>query len=239
MNSKNSGRLFLIPAALDDQHSPDQLAKNALIQITHLRHFAVENIKHARRYLRRILPELVIDECQFYDIGKHADQGEVQRVRAALGSGNDIGVISEAGLPAVADPGNNLVARAHADGSQVKPLIGPGSIFLALMSSGFNGQQFTFHGYLPRDRHARTQKIRQMEQALRQTGYTQLFMEAPYRNDALLEDILKHCDAQTGLCVACDLTLASEYIRSATISTWRKTQMRFHKRPAIFLLGNL
>lgn len=239
MTSKNSPTLFLIPSSLDAEYSGNQLPEAARLDIAHLRHFAVENLRHARRYLRKLLPELVIDDCTFYEMGKHASLADSQKLIAELNSGTDVGVISEAGLPGVADPGNNIVALAHQHGARVKPLIGPGSIFMALMSSGFNGQSFTFHGYLPRDNSERMKKIKSLESTLHQTGYTQIFMETPYRNDALLADILKTCQPETGLCIAADLTSQTEFIRTQSIANWRKRTIKLSKRPAIFVLGAL
>lgn len=227
----------MIPSSLDAEYSGKQLPEEAREEIAHLRHFAVENLRHARRYLRKLLPELIIDECTFYEMGKHANPTENRELLTTLQAETDIGVISEAGLPGVADPGNNIVALAHQKGVRVRPLIGPGSIFMALMSSGFNGQSFTFHGYLPRENSDRTKKIKTLETTLHQTGYTQIFMETPYRNQALLTDILKTCQSDTGLCIAADLTTPTEFIRTHSIAEWKKKSVKLHKRPAIFILG--
>ncbi len=231
--------LFLIPSSLNAEYSGDQVAINAIPEISHLRHFAVENIRHARRYLRQLLPDLIIDECTFYEMGKHAGPEELEHALQVLKSGSDIGVISEAGLPGVADPGNNIVAGAHQQGFRVKPIIGPGSVFLALMASGFNGQEFTFHGYLPRENQDRSKKLKDLEQTLNRTGYTQIFMETPYRNEQLLADILKSCLPSTGLCIACAITTPDEYIRSMTVAQWKKEKTDLHKKPAIFLIGRM
>lgn len=239
MSSKNKSTVFLIPSALDDQYSPNQLAAGGVAQIAHLNHFAVENLRHARRYLRKLLPDLVIDNCTFYEMGKHADDQQLLKALAALNSGNDLGVISEAGLPGVADPGNKIVARAHQYKHRVKPLIGPGSVFLALMASGFNGQEFTFHGYLPREGKDRTKTVRHLEQTLHRTGYTQIFMETPFRNNQLLEDLLQVCNPETGLCIASSLTTDEEKIVTRPVSEWKKAQTNLHKKPAMFLLGRL
>lgn len=237
MSSKHKSKLFLIPSSLDDQYSGGQVAANAVEQIAHLKHFAVENLKHARRYLRKLLPELVIDECSFFEMGKHAGPREMERALATLRSGADVGMISEAGLPAVADPGNNLVSAAHENGIKVVPIIGPGSVFLALMASGMNGQTFTFHGYLPRENQGRIKRIKELEQSVGRTGYTQIFMETPYRNEQLLEDILKTCNPEMDLCIACDITTPSEFILTQKIKGWQQSNIKLHKRPAIFLLG--
>lgn len=239
MKSNTETTLYLIPSSLDAEYSGDQLPKSAVDKIRHLRHFTVENIRHARRYLRQLLPDLEIDDCTFFEMGKHAGPEELEKALAAMESGNDVGVISEAGLPGVADPGHNIVSGTHRRGFRVLPLIGPGSVFLALMASGFNGQSFTFHGYLPRENKGRIQKLRELEQTMLRTGYTQIFMETPYRNEPLLADILNCCANGTGLCIACDLTTSEEFIRAMPINDWRKTKVSLHKRPAIFLLGKL
>jgi len=239
MKSKNKSTLFLIPAALDDQYSPDQLAAGAIGTIAHLNHFVVENIRHARRYLRKLMPELVIDECTFYEMGKHAGPQQLEKALGMLNSGTDVGVISEAGLPGVADPGNNIVALAHQSKHRVKPLIGPGSVFLALMASGFNGQEFTFHGYLPREGKDRTKTIRHIEQTLHRTGYTQIFMETPFRNNQLLEDLLQVCNPETGLCIASSLTSDEEKVVTRPVGEWKKSPPNLHKKPVIFVLGKV
>lgn len=239
MKSNADTTLYLIPSSLDTEYSGDQLPAHAVEEIGHLRHFVVENLRHARRYLRKLLPELAIDDCTFFEMGKHASPAEMEKSLATLQAGIDVGVISEAGLPGVADPGNNIVSRAHQHHYKVRPLIGPGSIFLALMASGFNGQCFTFHGYLPRENKGRVQRIHELEQALTRTGYTQIFMETPYRNEQLLGDVLKSCANHTGLCIACDLTTADEMITSKSVGEWKKTKVKLHKRPAIFLLGKI
>lgn len=232
-------RLFLIPAALDTEYSGNQVGENVKTQISHLRHFAVEDLRHSRRYLRKLLPNVVIDECTFYEIGKHAPIVDQEKAIHTLRSGTDVGVISEAGLPAVADPGHGIVAAAHKNKILVRPLIGPGSVFLALVASGFNGQEFTFHGYLPKDNHQRSDRIKSLEQQLYRTGYTQIFMETPFRNMQLLDDVLKNCGSTTGLCIAASITTSDEFIRTMPIKDWKKEKVNLHKKPAIFLLGKI
>lgn len=237
MTSKTKPTLFLIPSALDTEYSPDQVPAADIANIAHVRHFAVENLRHARRYLRKLLPELVIDDCTFFEMGKHASESDTQAALQSLRSGNDLGVISEAGLPGIADPGNNIVALAHQNRIHVKPLIGPGSIFLALMASGFNGQCFTFHGYLPRDKSARPKALRDLEATLHRTGYTQIFMETPFRNQQMLDDLMSSCRSDTLLCIATALTTAQEKITTQSIADWKKSPPNLHKLPVIFLLG--
>lgn len=237
MTSKTKSTLFLIPSALDNEYSPDQVPFADIGTVAHVRHFAVENLRHARRYLRKLLPELIIDECTFFEMGKHSSESDAQAALQSLRSGNDLGVISEAGLPGIADPGNNIVALAHQNRIRVKPLIGPGSVFLALMASGFNGQCFTFHGYLPRDKSARPKSLRDLEATLYRTAYTQIFMETPFRNQQMLEDLMSSCRPDTLLCIASALTTPQEKITTQSIADWKKSPPNLHKLPVIFLLG--
>lgn len=237
MTSKNKPTLFLIPSALDNEYSPDQLPTAETAAVAHVRHFVVENLRHARRYLRKLLPHIIIDECTFFEMGKHATDSDVQAALQSLRNGNDLGVISEAGLPGIADPGNNIVALAHQNRIRVKPLIGPGSVFLALMASGFNGQYFTFHGYLPRDKSARPKALRNLEATMYRTAYTQIFMETPFRNQQMLDDLLSTCKSETLLCIACAITTPQEKITTQTIADWKKSTPNLHKLPVIFLLG--
>lgn len=229
--------LYLIPSPIDGTYSSHQIPLAEKERIGHLRIFVVENLKHARRYLRKLLPEVAIDDCTFYEMGKHATPESWAGLWSAMKSGADAGVISEAGLPGVADPGGSVVSTAHQMGMKVIPLIGPGSIFMALMASGFNGQQFTFHGYLPREGAGRTKKIHELESTAHRTGYTQIFMETPFRNNALLEEILKTCGGSTMLCIARGISQADESISTRSIHDWQKNTPNLHKAPVIFLIG--
>jgi 16S rRNA (cytidine1402-2'-O)-methyltransferase len=239
MSSTNNKKavVYLIPSPLDEEFSVNQLPTDVAAIVSPLRHFAVEEIRHARRFLRKLVPEVVIDECTFFVVNKRTSESELQPVLKLLQSGISVGMISEAGLPGVADPGANVAALAHRHNFQVKPLIGPGSVFLALMASGFNGQSFTFHGYLPKERNERLRRIKELETILNQTGYTQLFMETPFRNQHLLEDLLNTCNPQTLLCLAVSITTGNERIRTQTIEAWKKSPPDISKKPAIFILG--
>lgn len=233
----NKGTLYLIPSSLDEDYSPEQLPREEVRRIEHLSVFAVENIKHARRYIRKLLPHIIIDDCRFFEMGKHAGDDELSQVIKIMLQGNDAGIISEAGLPGVADPGSRLVALAHREDIKVAPLIGPGSVFLALMGSGFNGQAFTFHGYLPREGASRIKKIKELEVLATKTGYTQLFMETPFRNDAIFSDLLNTCHPETLLSVARSLTTDKELVKTMPVHRWKKSPPKLHKLPAIFGIG--
>lgn len=213
------------------------LPDNNLKVIQQLNHFAVEHLKDARRFLVRCGLKHKIDESEFLELNKDSGQQELTELLSILKSGNSIGVISDAGCPGIADPGAKLVEAAHLQNIEVVPLVGPSSILLALIASGFNGQSFTFHGYLPRGGEARTKCLQQMENVSRREHQTQIFMETPYRNEVLFEDILKQLSPKTQIGVAVDLTLPTQYIKSKTIEKWKKDNRKsFHKRPAIFLL---
>ncbi len=222
--------LYLVPAALGG--APAQVLPLPTIEaVRALRDFAVENAKSARALLAALGMPCALRELHIVPIGE-----DVHALLAPLRAGRSLGVIAEAGCPGVADPGQALVAAAHAAGFRVVPLIGPCSILLALMASGLEGQRFAFRGYLPRDGAGRAQRIRVLERASREARETQVFIETPYRNDALLAALLEGCAADTRLCVAVDLTLPGEEIATRSIAQWRRTRAVIGRRPAVFLL---
>jgi 16S rRNA (cytidine1402-2'-O)-methyltransferase len=222
--------LFLIPAPLGAPAS--ESLPTATVQVVRsLRDFAVENAKSARAFLGALGMPCALREMSIREIG-----GDTAALLGPLREGRSLGVISEAGCPAVADPGAELVALAHREGFRVVPLGGSSAILLALMASGLEGQRFAFCGYLPREPRARTERIRTLEQRSRAERETQVFIETPYRNDALLQALLESCDGRTRLCVAADLTLPSEAITMRTIADWRSSRPSLGKRPAVFLL---
>jgi 16S rRNA (cytidine1402-2'-O)-methyltransferase len=197
----------------------------------------VENLRTARRYLKQLWKEMPIDDCEWVEIGKKPDE-DAGLFRKALAGNKNIAILSEAGCPGVADPGQLLVAAAQQAGVQVRPLVGPNSILLALMASGLNGQHFTFHGYLPIDHMARKKALQQLQAETLKEGTTHIFIETPYRNDAMVQTILEHVDASLKLCVAVDITAPSEYIATKNIGAWKKAGVpALHKRPCIFLIG--
>ena len=232
-----TGRLILIPNLLGPDSKELTIPPGISNTINNLKHFIVENNKTARRQLRAIGFESSFDDVKLYSIGKHSDLSNYPTYLEPIIQGQDTGLFSEAGMPGIADPGAEIVQLAHEKGIRVIPLTGPSSILMALICSGMNGQQFSFHGYLPKDRSARIKKLHQLEKAVRSFG-SQIFMETPFRNNQLLRDILDNCSNSTKLCVACDITLASEFIRTKTISAWKHDPPDLNKRPTIFIIGN-
>lgn len=199
--------------------------------------FIVENLRNARRYLKKLDSGIDIDALIFHELNEHTPAGEACLFLKEVEAGEDAAMISEAGVPGVADPGSALAALAHRRGIRVVPLTGPSSILLSLMASGLNGQQFRFHGYLPVKSPERIRRLRDLDQEVQRSGETQIFIEAPYRNMQLLEDLLKTCSAGSMLCIAADLTMESEWIQTREVGRWKKELPSLHKRPVIFLLG--
>lgn len=231
------GRLFLVPAWLSEDTPPEQaVPASALARIRALEHFVVEDAKSARRYLAACGHPRPIRELALAELNEHTAPSAVPALLEPALAGHDIGLLSEAGLPAVADPGALLVAHAHARAVTVVPLVGPSSIMLALMASGLEGQRFRFLGYLPADSAARRAKLAEIERHSLGASETQIFIETPYRNEALLADLLQSCRDSTRVAIAVDLTGPSEWIRMATVAAWRKQPAAIGKRPAIFLL---
>ena len=231
------GTLYLIPNSLGTDDPGIFLPPSVRNLIPELRYFIVENRRNARRYLKRVDRSIDIDRLTFFELNKHTSPREIPSFLRPLHEGHSIGMISEAGLPGVADPGAQVVRLAHEAFVPVKPLTGPSSLMLALMASGLNGQSFRFTGYLPVKRGERIKAIKELEQRARKQHETQIFIETPYRNEALLEDILASCHGATNLCIAVDLTLDGEMIKTQPIGKWKKKKPALHKRPAVFLIG--
>ncbi len=229
-------KLYLIPNLLGNDDFKKSLPDFNLEILRRIQIFMVENEKSARKFIKTVLPEKKQSELEIYILDKNTASEELYELSNLFGRGEPIGIISEAGLPAVADPGSKLVKLAHEKGIQVIPLVGPSSILLALMASGMNGQQFKFNGYLPIDKPERKKAIQKLEQESRTTHCTQIFMETPYRNNQLLEDLVKFCQPTTNLCIAANLTMDDEFILTQSIKNWAKKKTDFHKKPAIFLL---
>lgn len=230
----SSGKVYLIPTVLYED-ALETLPAYLLDAVRDCSVFFVENEKTARRFLKKIWREMVIDDYQWFVIHKAEDAVKTQFLQA-IKAGKHIGIISEAGCPGVADPGQLLVEAAQQAGAAVKPLVGPSSILLALMASGMNGQCFQFHGYLPIDSLERKKKLRELEADSQKRNCTQLFIETPYRNNPLIKDILDSCREETRLCIAVDITAPSETIRTRSIKQWKQQVPDIHKRLAIFLL---
>ncbi|MCK4751127.1 MAG: SAM-dependent methyltransferase [Bacteroidales bacterium] len=234
-----SAKLYLIPVTLGDSLIENVIPALPLDILNRLDHFVVEDLRSARRYLRKAGMKAEFDNLQFYLLNEHSSEEELEEMLAILRKGESMGILSEAGVPAVADPGSQLVAQAHRLGIQVIPLVGPSSILLALMASGMNGQSFRFHGYLPVKKPQRLNRIRQIEKSAFESGETQIFMETPYRNMSLLDDLLNTCRKDTLLCVAADISLDTEFIKTKAVHEWRKEVPPLHKRPAIFLINRM
>ncbi|MFC2111822.1 SAM-dependent methyltransferase [Bacteroidota bacterium] len=231
--------LYLIPVTLGDSPVRNVIPEIALEILHNLDCFVVEDLRSARRYLRKAGLKTSFDDIQFYLLNEHSKEEDLGEMLDVLTSGTSMGILSEAGVPAVADPGAQLVALAHKKGIRVVPFVGPSSILLALMASGMNGQSFCFHGYLPVKNPQRQNSIRQIERNALERGETQIFMETPYRNMSLLEDILKSCSEDTLLCIAADISLDKEFIKTKAVREWKKELPDLHKRPAVFLLNRM
>lgn len=229
------GTLYLIPVTLGGDDPRDVIPAGAIDISVRLRYFIVEELKSARRFLRSIDPGFPIDDSVFTILNEHTRSEEISQLLTLVADGNDAGLMSEAGLPGIADPGALVVAMAHRMGIRVKPLSGPSSIILALISSGMNGQSFTFNGYLPVKPHERVARIKELE-ARSTRGESQIFMETPYRNTKLLTDILNSCRDNTKLCIAAGISTGDEMIRTMTIAEWRKKIPQIDRIPAIFVI---
>jgi 16S rRNA (cytidine1402-2'-O)-methyltransferase len=225
--------LFLIPIPIAEDAlsslSPD-VSKHTL----EIKHYFVENIRTSRRFLKALHPSIVIDDLQFSEIDKHKGP-DLKLLRQWLKDGHKVGVMSEAGCPGIADPGAELAAVAQGQGVEVVPLTGPSSIILALMGSGLNGQSFAFTGYLPVKEPARGQRIKQLEQHSKKENQTQMVIETPYRNNNLLQDLVKHCLPGTRICIAQNLTASKQYLKTKTAGEWKKETPVLEKAPAVFL----
>lgn len=237
--------LYLIPVTLGDTPHGQVLPQFNASIVRNIRHFVVEEIRTARRFLRRMDPGFPIDDCTFYEMGKHAashndrnQQSPYQEAIRVLASGTDVGVISEAGCPAVADPGTDVVLMAQRRGLQVVPLVGPNSMIMAVMASGLSGQSFAFNGYLPVDEADRARRLKALESRAQSEHQTQLFIETPFRNRKMTESLLRTLRPTTRMCIAAGITTPDQYIRTMTIAEWRKTRLPdLSKIPAIFLIG--
>ena len=231
--------LYLIPVTLGETEVSRVLPSYNAEVILQIKHFIVEEVRSARRFLKKVDRNIQIDDLAFYPMGKHASPELFASYLRPLEQGESVGVISEAGCPAVADPGADVVAIAQRKGLRVVPLVGPSSILLAVMASGFNGQSFAFNGYLPIEPGERTKRLKLLEQRVYAERQTQLFIETPYRNAKLFAEILRTCRPQTRLCVAAGLTCAEEFIRTRTIQEWKKHPLPdLSKIPAIWVIGN-
>lgn len=232
----DKGRLFLIPSPLGDNDPAEVIPAPVLKSLEGFRTFVVEEIRTARRYLSRAGLKGRISELEFHELNEHTDQATIEGYLQLFDNGNDVALISEAGLPAVADPGAQLVGLAHRHGIEVVPAVGPSSLMMALMASGLNGQSFAFCGYIPAKTEDRRSRLRTLEKVSGQLRQTQIIIETPYRNDSLFADILSVCGASTKVCIAANITMPDAYIKTKKVSEWKKEALTIGKRPCVFLI---
>ena len=232
----NKGRLYLIPSPLGDNDPSEVIPQPVLESLKGFRTFVVEEVRTARRYLSKAGLKGHIGELQFHELNEHTDAATVEGYLRLFDGGNDVALISEAGLPAVADPGAQLVALAHRHGIEVVPAVGPSSLLLALMASGLNGQSFAFCGYIPAKTDERRSRLKTLEKVSAQLRQTQILIETPYRNDSLFADILSVCSPSVRVCVAVNITMPDAYIRTRKVSEWKKEGLVIGKRPCVFLI---
>ena len=233
----DKGKLYLIPTILIEGTQKETLSLPIFKAIKEINIFIVENLRTARRHIKKIEIEKDIDNTTFYCNGKHEKINLKEQFLPNILKGNNIGLISESGNPCIADPGAEIVMFCHNYQIEVIPLVGPSSILLALISSGLNGQNFAFNGYLPINKNERIKKIKQLEDLMRKTQQTQIFMETPYRNMQLFDTLLKICNNNTKLCIASNITLSNQNIKTKKIIEWKEQDINIHKKPTIFLIG--
>lgn len=233
------GKLYLIPTTLGEMEPQDVLPQTVKRAIDFIDHYIVENEKTSRRFIKSVHPEKIQASLKIFTLNKHTEVSEHNAMIAPCLSGINIGLMSEAGCPGVADPGAVIVKLAHENGIQVIPLVGPSSILLAMMASGMNGQSFAFNGYLPIDKSEKKTAVKNFEKLSHDKNQSQLFIETPYRNNKLLEDLLQALQPNTHLCIATDITLPSEYIKTFRISEWKKIKVDLHNRPTIFIIHKM
>ena len=234
--AQNNATLYLFPVPLSDGTIGKVLPQANLELIKTVKYFIVENLRSARRFLKQCDKAINIDELTFFTLNEHTDYSELPAMLVPLEEGHDMGIISEAGCPAIADPGADVVAIAQQRGYNVTPLVGPSSILLSLMASGFNGQSFAFNGYLPIDQSARTAKFKELERRIFKEKQTQIFIETPYRNNRLIAELCKSLPGNIKLCVASDITGEKQSILTMPLSKWAKAQYNYDKVPTIFLI---
>lgn len=230
------GKLYLIPSPLGENDPAEVIPAPVLESLQHFRTFVVEEVRTARRYLSRAGLRGRIGELEFFELNEHTEQTVIEGYLKLFENSNNVALISEAGLPAVADPGAQLVALAHQNGIEVIPFVGPSSLMLSLMASGLNGQSFAFCGYIPAKTDERRARLKTLEKVSGQLRQTQILIETPYRNDSLFADILAVCAASTRVCVACNITMPDAYIKTMKVAQWKKEGLVIGKRPCVFLI---
>jgi 16S rRNA (cytidine1402-2'-O)-methyltransferase len=230
------GNLYLIPCPLGETPPLEVLPLLVKKAVEEIDYYIVEQEKSARRFIKSIVPRKSQPDLQFRLINKYTDESEIPEMLAPCHQGLDVGVVSDAGCPGIADPGAAVVEEAHRQGIKVVPLVGPSSILLAMMASGFNGQNFAFNGYLPIDKRERRKEIKRLERLSEEFNQSQLFIETPYRSDQLLESLISTVHHQTRICVACDITLSTEFILTLTAEEWKNKKVDLNKRPTLFII---
>lgn len=230
------GKVYLIPTTLGDTEPLEVMPLSVKKVVEQLDYFVVENEKSSRRFIKKITPNKSQSSLNLMLMDKYSDEIETQNYLDICEEGISVGVLSDAGVPAVADPGAAIVQLAHQKGIQVVPLVGPSSILMAIMASGMNGQSFAFNGYLPIDKSERKKEIKYLERLSKERDQSQIFIETPYRNEKMLADLCATLQSQTRVCIACDITLPTEYIKTLTVAEWKRTKADLHKRPAIFIV---
>jgi 16S rRNA (cytidine1402-2'-O)-methyltransferase len=239
METNLKGKLYLLPVMLGDNDPNEVLPITVSRTMDFINDYVVENSKAARKFIKAINPAKVQAELNLFELNKHTDEKEIKTFIKPLLEGKNMGLMSDAGCPGVADPGAAVVKLAHENGIQVVPLVGPSSILLAMMASGMNGQSFAFNGYLPIDKSDKKQELKRLEKLSFDKNQSQIFIETPYRNNNILDDLISILQPNTHICVACDITLPTEYIKTATANQWKKIKVDLHKRPCIFIIHHL
>ena len=234
--AENKGKLYLIPSPLGENDPAEVIPAPVLNSLAGFKTFIVEEVRTARRYLSKAGLRGHIGELEFHELNEHTEQSVIEGYIRLFDNGNDVALISEAGLPAVADPGAQLVSLAHRHGIEVVPCVGPSSLMLALMASGLNGQSFAFCGYIPAKTDERRSRLKTREKVYAQLRQTQILIETPYRNDSLFADIRSICGGSTRVCVACNITMPDAYIKTRKVSEWKKEGLVIGKRPCVFLI---
>ncbi|MFC0876631.1 SAM-dependent methyltransferase [Saccharicrinis sp. FJH2] len=232
-----ASHLYLLPSLMGDTAAEDVLPAKNIALIKTLKHFIVEDLRSARRFLKTVDKSIEIDELTFYLLNEHTTPEEASRLIKPLLKGNDVGLMSDAGCPGVADPGADVVALAHEKNITVVPLVGPSSILMSVMAAGMNGQNFSFVGYLPVKPHEKQNRLKELERRIMHENQSQVFIEAPYRNMKLAEDLLRMCSPDLRLCIAVDISTPQEFIKTKRIAEWKSKLPDMHKKPAIFVLG--
>lgn len=230
------GKLYLIPTTLGDNEPLEVLPISVKQVIENTTHFIVENEKSARRFIKKIAPKKLQDSLKISILNKYSESLEIFNYLDVCLQGENIGLLSEAGVPAVADPGAVIVAMAHEKGVKVVPLVGPSSILMALMASGLNGQSFAFNGYLPIDKSERKKELKRLEKLSFERNQSQIFIETPYRNEKMFDDLMQSLSQNTAICIAVDITLPTEFIKTFTVKAWKGKKPDIHKKPAIFII---